>query len=148
MVVQNFNQLHQRFTRIVGHGNNQSAWLAEGGYDPVAEVLFNEVKIDGFFLEYDNERSGDFKPLRHVPKDKTVVLGLVSTKLDRMETRDDLKRRIDEASKFMPVEQMGISPQCGFSSTVHGNDIAVATQAAKLRLCVETANDVWGGVPS
>ena len=127
-------------------GNFKSAWAAEGGYEPVAEVLFNALEVDGYFLEYDDARSGDFKPLRHVPKDKTVVLGLVSTKLDRMETKDDLRRRIDEASKFMPVEQMCISPQCGFSSTVHGNDIAVATQAAKLRLCVETAQDVWGGV--
>ena len=127
-------------------GNFKSAWAAEGGYEPVAEVLFNALEVDGYFLEYDDARSGDFKPLRHVPKDKSVVLGLVSTKLDRMETKDDLKRRLDEASTFMPIEQMCLSPQCGFSSTVHGNDIAVATQAAKLRLCVETANDVWGGV--
>jgi 5-methyltetrahydropteroyltriglutamate--homocysteine methyltransferase len=127
-------------------GNFKSAWAAEGGYEPVAEVLFNALEVDGYFLEYDDARSGDFKPLRHVPKDKTVVLGLVSTKLDKMETKDELKRRIDEASKFMPVAQMCISPQCGFSSTVHGNDIAVATQAAKLKLCVETAKDVWGGV--
>ena len=127
-------------------GNFKSAWAAEGGYEPVAEVLFNNLEVDGYFLEYDDARSGDFRPLRHVPKDKTVVLGLVSTKLDRMETRDDLKRRIDEAAKFMPLEQMCISPQCGFSSTVHGNDIAVATQAAKIKLCVDTARDVWGGV--
>jgi len=127
-------------------GNFKSAWAAEGGYEPVAQVLFNQLEVDGYFLEYDDARSGDFAPLRHVPKDKIVVLGLVSTKLDRMETRDDLKRRIDEAAKFMPVEQMALSPQCGFSSTVHGNEIAVATQAAKIRLCVDTARDVWGGV--
>jgi 5-methyltetrahydropteroyltriglutamate--homocysteine methyltransferase len=127
-------------------GNFKSAWAAEGGYEPVAEVLFNALEVDGYFLEYDDARSGDFMPLRHVPKDKTVVLGLVSTKLDRMETKDDLKRRIDEAAKFMPLEQMCLSPQCGFSSTVHGNDIAVATQAAKIKLCVDTAKDVWGGV--
>jgi len=127
-------------------GNFKSAWAAEGGYEPVAEVLFNELDVDGYFLEYDDARSGDFAPLRHVPKDKTVVLGLVSTKLDRMETKDDLKRRIDEAATFMPLEQMCLSPQCGFSSTVHGNDIAVATQAAKIKLCVDTAKDVWGGV--
>jgi len=127
-------------------GNFKSAWAAEGGYEPVAEVLFNALEVDGYFLEYDDARSGDFAPLRHVPKDKTVVLGLVSTKLDRMETKDDLKRRIDEAATFMPLEQMCLSPQCGFSSTVHGNDIAVATQAAKIKLCVDTAKDVWGGV--
>ena len=127
-------------------GNFKSAWAAEGGYEPVAEVLFNELAVDGYFLEYDDARSGDFAPLRHVPKDKTVVLGLVSTKLDRMETKDDVKHRIDLAAKFMPVEQMAISPQCGFSSTVHGNEIAVATQAAKLKLCVDVANDVWGEV--
>jgi 5-methyltetrahydropteroyltriglutamate--homocysteine methyltransferase len=127
-------------------GNFKSAWAAEGGYEPVAEVLFNELEVDGYFLEYDDARSGDFAPLRHVPKDKIVVLGLVSTKLDKMETKDELKHRIDLAAKFMPVDQMAISPQCGFSSTVHGNDIAVATQAAKIRLCVDVARDVWGGV--
>jgi 5-methyltetrahydropteroyltriglutamate--homocysteine methyltransferase len=127
-------------------GNFKSAWAAEGGYEPVAEVLFNELEVDGYFLEYDDARSGDFAPLRHVPKGKTVVLGLVSTKLDRMETKDDIKRRIDLAAKVMPLEQMAVSPQCGFSSTVHGNDIQVETQAAKIRLCVDVARDVWGGV--
>jgi len=127
-------------------GNFKSAWAAEGGYEPVAEVLFNELDVDGYFLEYDDARSGDFAPLRFLPKNRTVVLGLVSTKLDRMETKDELKRRIDEAGKFAPIDQFCISPQCGFSSTVHGNDIHVETQAAKLRLCVEVANDVWGGV--
>jgi 5-methyltetrahydropteroyltriglutamate--homocysteine methyltransferase len=127
-------------------GNFKSAWAAEGGYEPVAEVLFNELDVDGYFLEYDDARSGDFAPLRFLPKNRTVVLGLVSTKLDRMETKDELKRRIDEAAKFAPIDQFCISPQCGFSSTVHGNDIHVETQAAKLRLCVEVANEVWGGV--
>ena len=127
-------------------GNFKSAWAAEGGYEPVAEVLFNELEVDGYFLEYDDARSGDFAPLRHVPKDKTVVLGLVTTKLDRLETKDDLKRRIDAAAKFMPLGQMALSPQCGFSSTVHGNAIHVEAQAAKLRLVVETARDVWGAV--
>ncbi len=127
-------------------GNFKSAWAAEGGYEPVAEVLFNELDVDGYFLEYDDARSGDFAPLRFLPKDKIVVLGLVSTKLDSMETKDDLKRRIDAAAKFAPIEQFCVSPQCGFSSTVHGNDIHVETQAAKLRLCVETARDVWGNV--
>ena len=127
-------------------GNFKSAWAAEGGYEPVAEVLFNELAVDGYFLEYDDARSGDFAPLRHVPKGKSVVLGLVSTKLDRLETKDDLKRRIAEAARCAPLEQMCLSPQCGFSSTVHGNAIAVESQAAKLRLVVETARDVWGDV--
>jgi 5-methyltetrahydropteroyltriglutamate--homocysteine methyltransferase len=125
-------------------GNFKSAWAAEGGYEPVAEVLFNELKVDGYFLEYDDARSGDFAPLRFVPKGKTVVLGLVTTKLDRRETKDDIKRRIDLAAQSMPLEQMGLSPQCGFSSTVHGNAIAVDVQRAKLQLVVDTARDVWG----
>jgi len=127
-------------------GNFKSAWAAEGGYEPVAEVLFNELAVDGYFLEYDDARSGDFAPLRFLPKGKTVMLGLVSTKLDRMETKDELKRRIDEAAKFAPLDQLCISPQCGFSSTVHGNEIHVETQAAKIRLCVDVARDVWGTV--
>ncbi len=127
-------------------GNFKSAWAAEGGYEPVAEVLFNELGVDGYFLEYDDARSGDFAPLRFVPKGKSVVLGLITTKLDRLETKDYLKRRIDEAAKFMPLEQMCLSPQCGFSSTVHGNEIAVESQAKKLRLAVDTATEVWGGV--
>jgi 5-methyltetrahydropteroyltriglutamate--homocysteine methyltransferase len=127
-------------------GNFKSAWAAEGGYEPVAEVLFNELEVDGYFLEYDDARSGDFAPLRHVPKDKTVVLGLVSTKLASIESKDEIKRRIDEAAKFMPVGQMALSPQCGFSSTVHGNAIQVDAQRAKLKLVVDTARDVWGSV--
>ena len=125
-------------------GNYKSAWAAEGGYEPVAEVLFNELKVDGYFLEYDDARSGDFSPLRHVPKGKIVVLGIVSTKLGELETKDYLKKKIDEAAKLVPLEQLCLSPQCGFSSTVHGNDIAVESQASKLRLIVETARDVWG----
>ena len=127
-------------------GNFKSAWAAEGGYEPVAEVLFNALDVDGYFLEYDDARSGDFAPLRFLPKGKRVVLGLVSTKLDRMETKDELRRRIDAAAKFAPLEQFCVSPQCGFSSTVHGNDIHVETQAAKLRLCVDTAREVWGSL--
>jgi 5-methyltetrahydropteroyltriglutamate--homocysteine methyltransferase len=127
-------------------GNFRSAWAAEGGYEPVAEVLFNELAVDGYFLEYDDPRSGDFAPLRHVPKGKTVVLGLVSTKVGELESKDALKRRIDDAARFVPMEQLCLSPQCGFSSTVHGNDIAVESQAAKLRLVIETAREVWGGV--
>jgi 5-methyltetrahydropteroyltriglutamate--homocysteine methyltransferase len=125
-------------------GNFRSSWAAEGGYEPVAEVLFNELEVDAYFLEYDDPRSGDFAPLRFVPKDKIVVLGLVTTKLGELETRDDIRRRIDEAAKFMPIEQMALSPQCGFSSTVHGNDIAVGQQADKLRLVIEIAEEVWG----
>jgi 5-methyltetrahydropteroyltriglutamate--homocysteine methyltransferase len=125
-------------------GNFRSSWAAEGGYEPVAEVMFNELNIDAFFLEYDDPRSGDFAPLRFVPKGKTVVLGLVTTKLGELESRDDILRRIEEAAKFMPVDQMALSPQCGFSSTVHGNDILVEQQAAKMRLVMDVAREVWG----
>jgi 5-methyltetrahydropteroyltriglutamate--homocysteine methyltransferase len=125
-------------------GNFRSSWAAEGGYEPVARVLFNELAVDGYFLEYDDARSGDFAPLRHVPKGKRVVLGLVTTKLNRLETVEELRRRIDEAAKFMPLEQLCLSPQCGFSSTVHGNDVAVEMQLKKLQLVVETARAVWG----
>ena len=125
-------------------GNFKSAWVAEGGYEPVAEVLFNEMNVDGYFLEYDDERSGDFAPLRFVPKGKRVVLGLITTKLGALEKKDDVKRRIDEAARYVPYEQLCLSPQCGFSSTVHGNEIARESQAAKLRLVIETAEEVWG----
>jgi 5-methyltetrahydropteroyltriglutamate--homocysteine methyltransferase len=125
-------------------GNFRSSWAAEGGYEPVARVLFNELAVDGYFLEYDDARSGDFAPLRHVPKGKRVVLGLVTTKLNRLETVEELRRRIDEAAQFMPLEQLCLSPQCGFSSTVHGNDVAVDMQLKKLQLVVETARAVWG----
>jgi 5-methyltetrahydropteroyltriglutamate--homocysteine methyltransferase len=125
-------------------GNFKSAWVAEGGYEPVAEVLFNELDVDGYFLEYDDARSGDFAPLRFVPAGKTVVLGLVTTKLNELETKDALKRKIDQAAKIIPLEQLCLSPQCGFSSTVHGNEIAREAQAAKVRLVVETAGEVWG----
>jgi len=124
-------------------GNFRSAWAAEGGYEPVAEVLFNELAVDAYFLEYDDVRSGSFAPLRFVPKGKTVVLGLVSTKVGELESKDQLKRRIDEASRYVPLDQLCLSPQCGFSSTVHGNDIVRESQAAKLRLVVETAREVW-----
>jgi 5-methyltetrahydropteroyltriglutamate--homocysteine methyltransferase len=125
-------------------GNNQSAWVAEGGYDPVAEILFNEVKIDGFFLEYDSPRAGDFKPLRFVPKGKMVILGLVTTKLPQLESKDELKRRIDEAARYVPLEQLCLSPQCGFSSTVEGNKVTVEDEIKKLRLVVDVAREVWG----
>ena len=155
------NELPRRYARLINaaiakrpasmkvcvhlcRGNFKSAWAAEGGYEPVAEVLFNDLAVDGYFLEYDDARSGDFSPLRHVPKGKIVVLGLVSTKVGQLESKDDLKRRIDAAAKLVPLDQLCLSPQCGFSSTVHGNDIAVESQAAKLRLVIETARDVWG----
>jgi 5-methyltetrahydropteroyltriglutamate--homocysteine methyltransferase len=125
-------------------GNFKSTWAAEGGYDPVAEVLFNELAVDGYFLEYDDARSGNFSPLRFVPKGKTVVLGLVTTKLSDLEPKDELKKRIAEAAKFVPLEQLCLSPQCGFSSTVHGNQVTAADQAAKIKLVVDTAQQVWG----
>jgi 5-methyltetrahydropteroyltriglutamate--homocysteine methyltransferase len=137
------------FTAIhLCRGNFRSSWAAEGGYEPVAEVLFNSLNIDSYLLEYDDPRSGDFAPLRFVPKDKTVVLGLVTTKLGELETKDDIKRRIDEAAKFMPIEQVALSPQCGFASTVHGNDIALEQQTAKMRLVLEVAEEVWGKIPA
>jgi len=125
-------------------GNFQSTWAAQGGYEPVAEALLSEMNVDAYFLEYDDQRSGDFKPLRFLPKGKVVVLGLVTTKLDALEKKDDLKRRIDEAARYAPLEQLALSPQCGFSSTVHGNNIAVEAQRTKLRLVIETADEVWG----
>jgi 5-methyltetrahydropteroyltriglutamate--homocysteine methyltransferase len=125
-------------------GNFRSSWAAEGGYDFVAEALFNELRVDGFFLEYDDARSGGFEPLRFVPKGKLVVLGLVTTKRGELESKDELKRRIEQASKFVPLEQLCLSPQCGFSSTVEGNLLTYDQQVAKLRRVVETAHDVWG----
>ena len=125
-------------------GNFKSAWVAEGGYEPVAEALLCDLAVDGYFLEYDDARSGGFSPLRVVPKGKIVVLGLVSTKVAQLESKDELKRRIDEAAKYVPMEQLALSPQCGFSSTVHGNVIAIESQSAKLKLVVETAREVWG----
>jgi len=125
-------------------GNFRSSWVASGGYDHVAEALFGELKVDGFFLEYDDARSGGFEPLRFVPKGKLVVLGLVTTKKGALEKKDELKRRIDEAAKFVPLEQICLSPQCGFSSTVEGNALSVEEEIAKLRLIVETAREVWG----
>jgi 5-methyltetrahydropteroyltriglutamate--homocysteine methyltransferase len=124
-------------------GNNQSMWAAEGGYEFVAEALFNRLEVDGFFCEWDDERSGDFEPLRFVPKGKKVVLGLVTTKRGELERKDDLKRRIDEASKFVDVDQLCLSPQCGFSSTKEGNDLSHEQQWDKLRLIVETADEIW-----
>lgn len=125
-------------------GNFRSSWVAAGGYDHVADALFGGLNVDGFFLEYDDERSGGFEPLRFVPKGKMVVLGLVTSKRGTIEDKDALKRRIDEAAKYVPLDQICLSPQCGFSSTVEGNALTVDEEIAKLRLIVETAHEVWG----
>lgn len=125
-------------------GNFRSSWVAEGGYDPVAEVLFNALKVDGYFLEFDTPRAGNFSPLHYLPKGKMLILGLVTTKSGALERPDDLKRRIDEAAQYVPLDQLGISPQCGFSSTVLGNKLTVRDQIAKLDLVVRVAKDMWG----
>jgi 5-methyltetrahydropteroyltriglutamate--homocysteine methyltransferase len=125
-------------------GNFRSSWVAEGGYDFVAEALFNELDVDGFFMEWDDARSGGFEPLRFVPEGKVVVLGLVTTKRGELETRETLERRIEEASRYVDVDQLCLSPQCGFSSTVEGNTLSYDEQVAKLELVVETAAAVWG----
>ena len=125
-------------------GNNQSGWFGEGGYDPIAEVLFNTINVDSYFLEYETARAGNFEPLRFVPKNKTVVLGLVSSKLPQLEPKDLLKRRIDEAAKYIDLDQLSLSPQCGFASSTEGNRLTEEEQFAKLRLVVEVANEVWG----
>jgi 5-methyltetrahydropteroyltriglutamate--homocysteine methyltransferase len=125
-------------------GNFQSSWVASGGYEFVAEALFNQLDVDGFFLEYDDERSGGFEPLRFVPPGKQVVLGLVTTKRPELESRDDVKRRIDEAAKYLPLDQLGLSGQCGFASTEQGNALTADDQKAKLELIVSVADEVWG----
>ena len=125
-------------------GNNQSGWFGEGGYDPIADVLFNKINVDSYFLEYETERAGSFEPLRLVPKNKTVVLGLVSSKLPQLESKDLLKRRIDKAAKYLGLDQLCLSPQCGFASSTEGNRLTEDEQFAKLRLIVEVAEEVWG----
>ena len=125
-------------------GNNRSQWYAEGGYDPIAEKLFNELNVDTFLLEYDSERSGTFEPLRFLPRNKTAVLGLVSTKLAQVERQEDLQRRIDEAGRYAPLQNLALSPQCGFASTMEGNLLTEAEQWQKLELVVDTARKVWG----
>jgi len=125
-------------------GNFRSSWVASGGYAFVADALFNELNVDGFFMEFDDERSGGFAPLRFVPSGKYVVLGLVTSKKGELETKDDIKRRIEEATKFIDIDQLCLSPQSGFSSTLDGNSLTREQQAAKLRLVVEVANEVWG----
>jgi 5-methyltetrahydropteroyltriglutamate--homocysteine methyltransferase len=124
-------------------GNFRSTYFASGGYEPVAEVLFNELDVDAYFLEYDDERSGDFAPLRFVPADKTVVLGLITSKFPELEPKDEVRARIDEAATYAPLDQLCLSPQCGFSSTIHGNVMSEDEQWAKLRHVVEIADDVW-----
>jgi len=128
----------------VCRGNFKSAWAAEGGYDEVAETLFNKVNVDAYFLEYDDARSGSFAPLARVPKGKIVVLGLVTSKTPQLESKDELKRRIDEAAKYVPLEQLCLSPQCGFASTIEGNALTEEQQWAKLALVAETAREIWG----
>ncbi len=125
-------------------GNSRSAWIAEGGYEPVAEVLFNQVNVDGYFLEYDSPRAGDFAPLRFVPKGKTIVLGLVTSKTPHLESKDELKRRIEEAAKYCALDQLALSPQCGFASVLEGNKLTVADEIAKLKLILEVSREVWG----
>src|SRR5436309_7212763 len=125
-------------------GNFRSSWAAEGGYEFVAEALFNELEVDGFFMEWDDERSGGFEPLRLVPKGKQVVLGLVTTKHGELEAKDALKRRIDDASQYVDIDQLCLSPQCGFSSTFEGNDLRPDDELRKLELIVSTAARVWG----
>ena len=125
-------------------GNFRSTFIASGGYEPVADLLFNAIPVDGYFMEWDTDRAGGFEPLRFLPKDKTVVLGLVTSKTGTLESRDDLKRRIEEATKFAALDQLCLSPQCGFASTEEGNTLAEEEQWAKLRMIVEVAEEVWG----
>jgi 5-methyltetrahydropteroyltriglutamate--homocysteine methyltransferase len=125
-------------------GNFRSSFVASGGYEPIAEILFNQINVHGYFMEYDSERAGGFEPLRFVPKGKTVVLGLVTSKSGRLESRDELKRRIEQAAKFVDLDQLALSPQCGFASTEEGNVLADEEEWAKLRMIVEVADEVWG----
>lgn len=127
-------------------GNHQSMWMAEGGYEPIAEAAFSQPHVRGYFLEYDTARAGSFAPLRYVPPDKRIVLGLVSSKRAQLESRDDLKRRIEEAARYVPLERLALSPQCGFASTEKGNAITPEVERRKLELVVETAREVWGSL--
>jgi 5-methyltetrahydropteroyltriglutamate--homocysteine methyltransferase len=124
-------------------GNSRSRWVHQGGYDAIAERVFSELDVDRFLLEYDSERAGTFEPLRFVPKDKIVVLGLISTKVSQMETEESLLRRIDEASKYVPIEQLALSPQCGFASVKEGNLVSADDQRRKLELVVKVTQKVW-----
>jgi 5-methyltetrahydropteroyltriglutamate--homocysteine methyltransferase len=118
--------------------------IAQGGYEPVAEILFDQIGVNGYFMEYDTDRAGGFEPLRMLPKDRVVVLGLVTTKSGRLESKDDIKRRIEQAAKFVSLDQLCLSPQCGFASTEEGNVLAEEEQWAKLRMIVELADEAWG----
>ena len=129
-------------------GNFRSMWIAAGGYEPVADVLFNHVNIETYFMEWDTDRAGGFEPLRLVPKNKRVVLGIVTSKLGELESKDSIKRRIDEASRFIDLDQLSLSPQCGFASTEEGNTLSEQQQWGKLRLVVEVADEVWGRKPA
>jgi 5-methyltetrahydropteroyltriglutamate--homocysteine methyltransferase len=125
-------------------GNYKSTFMGSGGYEAVQEILFNRIKVHGFFMEYDSDRAGGFEPLRMLPKDRSVVLGLVTTKTGRLESKDELKRRIDQAAKFASLDQLCLSPQCGFASTEEGNVLAEDEQWAKLRMIAELSKEVWG----
>jgi 5-methyltetrahydropteroyltriglutamate--homocysteine methyltransferase len=125
-------------------GNFRSSFVASGGYEPVAELLFNKINVHGYFMEYDSDRAGGFEPLRFVPKNKTVVLGLVTTKSGTLEKKDEIKRRIEQAAKFADLDHLCLSPQCGFASTEEGNTLAEEEEWAKLRMIVEIAEEVWG----
>ena len=131
-------------TTHVCRGNFRSTFIASGGYEPIADLLFNKVNVDGYFLEWDSDRAGGFEPLRFLPKGKTVVLGLITSKTGRIEDKDFVKRRIEDASKYAPLEQLCLSPQCGFASTEEGNVLAEDEQWAKLRLVTELADEIWG----
>jgi 5-methyltetrahydropteroyltriglutamate--homocysteine methyltransferase len=133
-----------RITMHLCRGNFRSMWIASGGYEPVADMLFNQVNIDGYFMEWDSDRAGGFEPLRFVPKNKQVILGLVTSKTGDLESKDELKRRLDEASKFIDLDQLCLSPQCGFASTEEGNTLTEEQQWAKLARVVEVAHEVWG----
>ncbi len=128
----------------VCRGNFRSTFVASGGYEHIADLMFNKIGLDGYFLEWDNDRSGDLAPLRHLPKNKQVVVGLVTSKTGELETKDSIKRRLEEATKYADLDQLCLSPQCGFASTEEGNTLTEDQQWAKLRLCVEVAEEVWG----
>jgi 5-methyltetrahydropteroyltriglutamate--homocysteine methyltransferase len=133
-----------RITMHLCRGNFRSSWIAQGGYEPIAELLFHNIGVDGYFMEYDSDRAGGFEPLRFVPKGKTVVLGLVTSKSGDLESKDDLKRRIDDAARYLDLDQLCLSPQCGFASTEEGNLLTEDQQWAKLSRIVEVAEEVWG----
>jgi 5-methyltetrahydropteroyltriglutamate--homocysteine methyltransferase len=133
-----------RITMHLCRGNFRSSWIAQGGYEPVAETLFHTIGVDGYFMEYDTGRAGGFEPLRFVPKGKVVVLGLITSKSGELESKDEIKRRIDQAARYLDLDQLCLSPQCGFASTEEGNLLSEDQQWAKLERIVEIAGEVWG----